>query len=242
MHRGHVLPIHGRGAQLTEIPPLRRPFPRFDSSDAATGADMRTAVVVALIFASWSAHATPATCRTGGDGRVACGYHCRVGGDGVAVCADTDDGVCGVGGDGRVVCTHLAWMNDDDHRSARERAECRVGGNGRVACGFQCRVGGDGVAVCARGPGGACRTGGDGRVACFDGPFAQRGRGRHHGEQHDNTQQSITPASCITGGDGRVACGYACRVGGDGKAACADRADGACGVGGNGRVVCTSTQ
>jgi hypothetical protein len=192
---------------------------------------MRAAVMVALIVAtSWSAHAEPATCRTGGDGRVACGYNCRVGGDGVAACADTDDGVCRVGGDGRVVCTQLAWLNDDDRKSTTERAECRVGGDGRVACGYACRVGGDGIAVCARGPGGVCRVGGDGRVGCFDGPFAQRA-GRHHDrDRFDHRRdgrgaQQSTPARCITGGDGRVACGYACRVGGDGKAACADRAD-----------------
>lgn len=203
---------------------------------------MRAALVVALFLASWSVHAEPATCRTGGDGRVACGYNCRVGGDGVAVCADTDDGVCRVGGDGRVVCTQLAWLDDDERRNTNERAECRVGGDGRVACGYQCRVGGDGVAVCARGPGGVCRAGADGRVVCFDGPLAQRGRRRHHGYGSDRDTAPLRPAQCITGGDGRVACGYACRVGGDGKAACADRADGACGVGGDGRVVCTSTQ
>ncbi|HEY1100726.1 MAG TPA: hypothetical protein VGF99_17435 [Myxococcota bacterium] len=111
---------------------------------------------------------TPATCRTGGDGGVACGWDCRVGGDGISVCADTDDGVCRVGGNGRATCTSLSHLP----RALRSQgtAECRVGGNGAVACGYACRVGGNGVAVCAQDPRGTCAVGGNGQVGCFNPP------------------------------------------------------------------------
>ncbi|MFH1809506.1 MAG: hypothetical protein ABIJ09_12225 [Pseudomonadota bacterium] len=164
-------------------------------------------------------------CRTGSDGRVACGYACRMGSDGRMACADTPDGTCAMGSDGQVVCTAL--------RGARfapvpgVRAECRMGSDGHVVCGFTCRMGSDGHVACADTPNGSCAMGSDGRAVCS----------RLAASQAAGNPEARS--ECKMGSDGHVVCGFACKMGSDGHVACANTPDGTCAMGSDGHVVCT---
>lgn len=103
-------------------------------------------------------------CRTGTDGRQACGYNCDVGTDGVAACADTPEGSCARGADGHVTCTQLAVRGGANAGGAPP--ECRTGTDGVKVCGYNCKKGTNGRYFCAAMPDGECTPNPNGTYTC----------------------------------------------------------------------------
>ena len=114
--------------------------------------------------ASAPARSATAQCRTGNDGRQACGYNCDVGSDGVAACADTPDGTCSGGADGHVTCTQLAVRGGAN--AGGRPPECRTGTDGVKVCGYNCKKGTNGRYFCAAMPEGECTPNANGTYTC----------------------------------------------------------------------------
>lgn len=114
--------------------------------------------------------ATPASrtatpqCRTGSDGRQACGYNCDIGTDGVAACADTPEGTCSRGADGHMTCTQLAVRGGAN--AGGRPPECRTGTDGVKVCGYNCKKGTNGRYFCAAMPEGECTPNANGTYTC----------------------------------------------------------------------------
>lgn len=170
---------------------------------------------------------TPATCKRGADGSVACGYACVVDGAGQPVCANTPDGACLVASNGRAGCSELPTSRRLMILTDRIEPQCKRDGAGGVVCGYGCASSPRGHVRCASTPDGACASDKAGSITCTDFDVGQR--------------IFLGPppqASCLKGADGHVECGYGCVREVTGNARCSTSPLGACATGADGHASC----
>jgi hypothetical protein len=170
---------------------------------------------------------TPAGCKQGADGTVACGYDCVIDAAGSPVCANTPDGACLVSPTGVAGCSDLPPARRLVLLTDRIAPECRRNGAGGVVCGFGCVESPRGEVRCAKTPDGACAADKAGSLVCTEFDIRQR------------IFLGPPPQSmCLKGAEGRAVCGYGCVREANGNARCSASPLGACATGANGHARC----